>query len=318
MEESRQALHALADNIASVFFGHKRAIKLTLTALLAQGHLLVEDAPGVGKTLLARAVAQSLDLGFKRIQFTPDLLPNDITGVSIYDPRERKFEFVPGPVFTNILLADEINRSSPRTQSSLLETMGESQVSIDGETRSLPTPFFVMATQNPIELQGTYPLPEAQLDRFLLCIDLGYPDAHSEERILESHQLSEPIDQLKSVMNAEQLCHCQKLSSQVKVTNEIRSYIVAMAHATRSHANLRLGLSPRGSLALMKTAQAWAYLRGATYVSPDDIKEVAPSVFGHRLIADAKLEYAGGSMAQIIDEIIRSVPVPTSSQELSN
>ncbi|MFT7619403.1 MAG: MoxR-like ATPase [Planctomycetota bacterium] len=318
MEESRQSLHALANNIASVFLGHQRAIKLTLTALLARGHLLVEDAPGVGKTLLARAVAQSLNLDFKRVQFTPDLLPSDITGVSIYDPSDRKFDFVPGPVFTNILLADEINRSSPRTQSSLLETMGEGQVSVDGVTRVLDKPFFVMATQNPIELQGTYPLPEAQLDRFLLCIDLGYPKAEDEAKILESHRLSEPIDELKAVMDADALMKCQEDSASIQVSPEMRDYIVAIANATRTHEGLRLGLSPRGSLALMKSAQAWAYLTGTSYVSPDDIKAVAKAVLGHRLIPDAKMEYSGGSMNDVITEIIDSVPIPTTSQELSS
>lgn len=318
MEESRQSLIALANNISSVFLGHRRAIKLTLTALLARGHLLVEDAPGVGKTLLARAVAQSLDLDFKRVQFTPDLLPSDITGVSIYDPSERHFDFVPGPVFTNILLADEINRSSPRTQSSLLETMGEGQVSVDGTTRPLSKPFFVMATQNPIELQGTYPLPEAQLDRFLLCIGLGYPQATDEAMILESHRLSEPIDTLKSVMSADALIQCQEDSANIQVSPEIRSYIVAIANATRVHEGLRLGLSPRGSLALMKSAQAWAYLTGTSYVSPDDIKSVAKAVLGHRLIPDARLEYSGGSMDDVIKEIVNSVPVPTTSEEMSN
>ncbi len=267
---------------------------------------------------MARAVAQSLDLEFRRIQFTPDLLPSDITGVSIYDPAERHFEFVPGPVFTNILLADEINRSSPRTQSSLLETMGEGQVSVDGETRILAQPFFVMATQNPIELQGTYPLPEAQLDRFLLCIDLGYPDSVSEARILESHQLIEPIDELKPVMSATALAQCQTDSAQVTVSAEMRTYIVDLANATRQHDGLRLGLSPRGSLALMKTAQAWAYLAGVSYVSPDDVKAVAESVLSHRLIADVRMEYAGGSMPDLVKEIIASVPVPTTSQKLSN
>ncbi len=316
MESPRSALQKLSENIQSVFFGHRRAVQYTLTTLLARGHLLIEDAPGVGKTLLARAVAQSLDLEFRRIQFTPDLLPSDITGVSIYNPTERNFEFVPGPVFTNVLLADEINRTSPRTQSSLLETMGESQVSVDGATHTLADLFFVMATQNPIELQGTYPLPEAQLDRFLMCIELGYPDETSEVRILESHQLAEPIDGLEPVMTGDELRHCQEDASRTVVSPEIRRYIVQIAQATRRHPRVRLGLSPRGSLALMKAAQAWAFLEGSSFVRPDDVKAVAPAVSGHRLVFDLQQPFHGAEIRALVEDVLQEVSVPATPQSV--
>ncbi len=307
----KNAIRNLVANVKSVFFGPDQAVEHAITALLAGGHLLIEDLPGVGKTLLARALAQSFHLDFRRIQFTPDLLPSDVTGLNVFDPRDREFHFVEGPVFTNVLLADEINRSSPRTQSSLLETMGERQVTVDGQTRHLPRPFFVIATQNPVELAGTYPLPEAQLDRFLMRIALGYPAAADESRILDSHLLGEPVEKLGPVMEKEELERLIEATRQVELRPAVRDYIVRLSAATREHDALEIGLSPRGSLALMKSAQALSLLRGRNYVSPDAVQDVALPVMAHRVVVSSRARYAGNSIADLLHEIISQVPVPT-------
>ncbi|MCA9323423.1 MAG: MoxR family ATPase [Planctomycetes bacterium] len=302
-------LARLEENVASVFLGKPRVIRLALTTLLARGHLLIEDAPGLGKTLLARALAKSLDAQFQRIQFTPDLLPSDITGVSIFDPREQRFEFRPGPVFTQILLADEINRGSPRTQSSLLETMEERQVTCDGETRPLPSPFLVIATQNPIEIGGTYPLPEAQLDRFLMRIELGYPESDEEARILELHRKGDLDAELRPVLGADDLRQAQEQVRRMPVATGIDDYIVSLARATREHPAIALGLSTRGAVALMCAAQAWSYLDGERFVSPDAVREIFRPVAIHRILLHAQREISGGARDEVIQEILDAVEV---------
>ncbi len=284
---------------------------MALTALLARGHVLIEDAPGLGKTMLARAFAESLHASFRRIQFTPDLLPSDVTGVSVYHPERHQFEFHPGPVFTQVLLADEINRTSPRTQSALLEAMEEGQVTVDGTTHALEDPFFVIATQNPIELDGTYPLPEAQVDRFLMRLEIGYPEADEEVRILQSQTTGHPIDSLEAVMDVEDLYAIQKEVRQVQVAAEVQRYIVDLVALTRAHPDVRIGISPRGSLALMRAAQAHAFVAGLQFVPPDSVKAVAPSVLSHRLMLDPHREYTGISKADIVTRLLREIPVPT-------
>ena len=307
--ESRAA--ALFENVRKVILGKDEVIKLALTTLVAQGHLLIEDAPGLGKTMLARAIAQSIHAKFKRVQFTPDLLPSDVTGVTVFAPARQDFEFFPGPIFTQILLADEINRTSPRTQSSLLESMEERQVSVDGTTHKLPAPFFVIATQNPIELEGTYPLPEAQLDRFLMRIQLGYPSADDELRILTAQVHEHPIDHLESVMQVDDLLTLQKNARRVKLGVEVQRYIIELVRATRKSKETRLGVSPRGSLALMRAGQAHSYMHGFSFVSPDSIKRVAPFVLAHRILLDPHAEYTGLTTEQVIRRILKEVPVPT-------
>lgn len=300
----------LYENIRKIILGKDEVIKLALVTCIARGHLLIDDAPGLGKTMLARALAQSLRAQFKRIQFTPDLLPSDVTGVTVFDPSHQRFEFFPGPIFTNILLADEINRTSPRTQSSLLECMEEHQVSVDGKTHVLPEPFFVVATQNPIEMEGTYPLPEAQLDRFLLRIELGYPRAEEEVRILEERIQDQPIERLQSVLEARDLLSLQRDARQVRVGREILEYIVAILNATRKRSETRLGASPRGGLALMHAAQAHAFLCGLSFVTPDSVKTVAPHVLPHRILLDPHREHAGLSKRKLVEEILCEIPVP--------
>ena len=307
----RQGIDSLIANVRSVFFGSDQAIEQALTTLLAGGHLLIEDLPGVGKTLLARALAQSFHLDFRRIQFTPDLLPTDVTGLNVFDPRERVFSFIEGPVFTNVLLADEINRASPKTQSALLEAMEERQVSVDGKPLPLPEPFFVIATQNPIELAGTYPLPEAQLDRFLMRVSLGYPTPEDEARILESHRLGEPVDRLGAVMDREELLALIEAARRVEPRPAVRDYVVRLANATRQSDAFAIGLSPRGSLALMRAAQALSLLRGRDYVSPDAVQDVALPVMSHRLVVSSQAHYAGGEVCGLIQEILDRLPVPT-------
>ena len=306
-----ERLEALYENVRKVIVGKDDVIKLALTTLLARGHLLIEDAPGLGKTMLARAIAQSLHATFKRIQFTPDLLPSDVTGVTVFDPSRQRFEFFPGPIFTQVLLGDEINRTSPRTQSSLLESMEERQVTVDGKTHLLPEPFFVVATQNPIELEGTYPLPEAQLDRFLMRIELGYPKPAEEMQILSDQIREHPIHSLLPVLEADDLLSLQEKTREVRVGPEVQHYIVSLISATRKSPDVRLGVSPRGGLALMRAAPAHAFLHELSFVTPDSVKAVAPHVLSHRILLDQHREYTGLSKKKLIEKTLNETPVPT-------
>jgi MoxR-like ATPase len=300
----------IVDNISRVIVGKLPSIELLMTGLIADGHVLLEDIPGLGKTLLAKSLAKSIGASFKRVQFTPDLLPADITGFNIFNQHSDEFVFQPGPVMTHVLLADEINRTIPRTQSSLLESMEERQVTVDGKTYPLPHPFFVMATQNPIELEGTFPLPEAQLDRFLLRIRLGYPDQNEEINILERFQEKDPLIELVSVAEPKEISELQHARKTVHISQPVKEYIVSIVTATRKSAALRLGASPRGSLGLMRTAQALAALRGRDYVLPDDIKYLAVPVLAHRLILKEEEELRGMTQETVLEEIINQTPVP--------
>ncbi len=295
---------AVMDNVERVIIGKRRAIELVMVSLLCEGHVLIEDVPGVGKTMLARAFAISLGGSFKRLQCTPDLLPNDVTGVSVFNQKTGEFEFRPGPAFVNILLADEINRATPRTQSALLESMGEYQVTVDGQTHRLPRPFMVLATQNPVEYEGTFPLPEAQLDRFLMRIDIGYPDLEEEQQILLNLRRTHPVETISQVVDMSRLIDLQSIVWDVTVDETVRSYIVRLAHATRNHYDLFLGASPRGSLGLFKAAQALAAIRGRDYVLPDDIKLLAPSVLEHRLIVKAESALRGRDSETILRNLL--------------
>ncbi len=295
----------------SVIVGKPDVIELTLIALLSDGHLLIEDVPGTGKTMLARALAGSLALHFKRIQFTPDLLPSDVTGLTVYHQKTEEFVFRPGPVFTNILLADEINRATPRTQAALLECMGESQVTVDGKTFSLPKTFFVIATQNPIESQGTFPLPEAQLDRFLMKISVGYPARAEEVSILFAQQHEHPITQISRVLGEEDVARMRAAVKDVHVDPAVGEYVVDIVGATRGHPSLVAGSSPRGSLALMRASQAAAYVRGDTFVRPHVVKRMAPFVLSHRIMLHPQVRISGTTTEKVVAEILNRVPVPT-------
>jgi MoxR-like ATPase len=299
-------------NVEKVIVGKRAAIEMVLVALLCEGHVLIEDVPGVGKTMLARAIAASLGLTFKRLQCTPDLLPNDITGVSVFNQQSRQFEFRPGPAFAQVLLADEINRATPRTQSALLEAMGERQVTVDGTTYALARPFIVLATQNPIEYEGTFPLPEAQLDRFLLKLAMGYPDAAEEGRILRRLQREHPIESLGYVVGPDMLKELARQVWEVHVDETVEDYVVRLVQATRQHADLALGASPRGSLALFKTSQALAALRGRDYVLPDDVKAMLPLALTHRLLLKPESALRGRTAGQIVREILESVELTLS------
>ena len=299
----------IVENIKKVIKGKDEKIKLILAEMYAGGHVLLEDVPGVGKTVLARSIAVSLGLDFKRVQFTPDLLPTDLTGLSIYDRKSENFIFKEGPLFTNILLADEINRATPRTQSALLEAMAERQVTVDGITRKLSNNFFVIATQNPIEYEGTFPLPEAQLDRFMARVSLGYPDKESEMEVLESQIFIHPIERLEPVGSAEEFTKEKENVRHVKVSNEVKEYIVNIVEATRNHQSLKYGASPRGSLALMHMSMAWAYINGRDFVLPDDVKKIAPYVLVHRVIQSTESKILRESKEEIIEDIINKVPV---------
>ncbi len=303
------------ENVERVIIGKRAAIELVLAALLCEGHVLLEDVPGSGKTMLARSVAASLGIGFKRIQCTPDLMPNDVTGVSIFNQKNGEFEFRAGPIFVNILLADEINRATPRTQSALLEAMQEQQVTVDGVTRELPRPFLVLATQNPIEYEGTFPLPEAQLDRFLIRLSLGYPNARDERQILLNLWREHPITRLGKVVDGCELTQLQRRVWDVHVDDTLQEYIVALATATRSHPDLALGISPRGSLALFKAAQALAAVRGRDHVLPDDIKYLVPVTLSHRLILRPEAELRGRSAKVVLDDILHNTPLNLGSVE---
>lgn len=303
----------IVENISKVIVGKGRSIELLLVALLADGHVLIEDVPGLGKTLMAKSLARSIGGSIKRVQFTPDLLPADITGFNVYNQQTGQFTFQPGPVITNILLADEINRTIPRTQASLLESMEERQVTVDGKTFPLPHPFFVMATQNPIELEGTFPLPEAQLDRFLLKIKLGYPEKDEEISILERFQEENPLLELEAVANPEQITELQQARKKVRISSPVRQYITDIVRATRGHKSLRFGASPRGSLGLMRTGQALAALRGREYVLPDDIKYLVRPVLAHRLILKEEERLQEKKQEHFLEDIINQIPVPAPS-----
>lgn len=301
-------------NMSRVIVGKEKCLELLLVGLLADGHILLEDVPGVGKTLMAKSLARSIGGSFKRVQFTPDLLPSDITGFNVYDPQSGQFQFQSGPVMTNVLLADEINRTIPRTQSSLLESMEERQVTVDGRTLSLPSPFFVIATQNPIELEGTFPLPEAQLDRFLLRLRLGYPQRSEEVSILERFQEADPLPALKPVATPQQFAALQQARRQIRVSDAVRRYIADITAATREHEALRFGASPRGALALMRAGQALAAISGREYVLPDDIKRIALPVLSHRLILKDQELLRGASAEQFVIRIMEQTPVPAVSE----
>ena len=300
----------LRENLRLVIKGKDRELDYILAAFAAGGNVLLNDVPGVGKTTLAKAIAASVSASFKRIQFTPDLLPSDILGGSVYNPREGTFSFRQGPVFSQILLADEVNRASPRTQSSLLEAMAEGQVSIEGTTHPLPRPFWVIATQNPVEFHGTYPLPEAQLDRFAIQLALGYPSEEEEARILASQRESHPLDSLRPVASPEDVVHAQAEAKKVHMDEDLAGYIVAIVAETRREPRLALGASPRASLALQSMARAWAYLNGRDAVQPDDVKAVAVETLAHRLILETKAKYSGTTRAAIVKEIVAKVRVP--------
>ncbi|PKR76675.1 AAA family ATPase [Halalkalibacillus sediminis] len=310
MAAQHSKISLLLDNMEKVMVGKREAIELSLVALLAEGHVLLEDVPGVGKTMLVRALAKSLDLDFKRIQFTPDLLPSDVTGVSIYNQKEMNFEFRPGPILGNIVLADEINRTSPKTQSALLESMEEKHITVDGVTMKLSQPFFVMATQNPIEYEGTYPLPEAQLDRFLLKLNLGYPSAEEEVLMLERTSMKHPIDTIDPVMQKEELTQLQEDVSQVHVGKNIKEYIVKIVNNTRNHPMFYLGASPRASIALMKASKAYAFIQGRDYVIPDDVKFMAPHVLSHRLLISSEAKFEGKTSTSILEDLVSKTIIP--------
>ncbi|MBR7554060.1 MoxR family ATPase [Allobacillus sp. SKP8-2] len=303
-------IEELLTNMEKVIVGKRDTIELTVVALLAGGHVLLEDVPGVGKTMLVRALAKSLDLNFKRIQFTPDLLPSDVTGASVYNQKEMTFEFLPGPIFGNIVLADEINRTSPKTQSALLESMEERNITVDGQTMALKQPFFVMATQNPIEYEGTYSLPEAQLDRFLIKLRLGYPTEQEEIDMLGRTTSVHPVDQIQAVMTQEEVIELQQQVQQVHVSNSIKEYIVKLVHQTREHPMLELGASPRASIALMRASKSYAFIQGRDYVVPDDVKWLLHDVLSHRLLVSSEARFEGRTVVSILEEITNKTRIP--------
>ena len=300
----------ISENVEKVILGKHKEVQITLMALLCEGHILIEDVPGVGKTMLARAIARSIGRDFRRIQFTPDMLPSDVTGVSVFNQKTMEFEFRPGPIMTQIVLTDEINRATPKTQSALLEAMEEHQVTVDGVTYPLEKPFLVLATQNPIEYEGTFPLPEAQLDRFMMRITLGYPQPEEEMRILDSQRQSHPIHELQQVISGDELVQAQLAVTDVYVDTLIKEYIVSLVNATRKHPDIYLGASPRGSLALYKTGRANAAVQGREYVIPDDIKLMAEPTLAHRLIVSPSARIKNVDPRAVLNEILDSVPVP--------
>lgn len=309
-ESWNPTLRPVAENIERVIIGKDEVVRLVCVALLAGGHCLIEDVPGVGKTMLVRAVAKSIGCDFRRIQFTPDLLPSDVTGVSIYNQKTQEFEFRAGPVFGQIVLADEINRTSPKTQSALLEALEERHVTADGVTYALPQPFMVLATENPIEFEGTFPLPEAQLDRFLLKFGMGYPTLSDELSILDKQRLHHPIDDLMAVAGPEDVLYWREQVTKVHVDVGIRQYLVGIVQSTRSHDSVYLGASPRASIALFKSAQALAFVAGRDYVIPDDVRYLAPYVLSHRILLSADARLSGVDVSAVVDSIVASRPVP--------
>ena len=310
MEQVQTIVEKITDNVEKVIKGKRDVIELTVLTLLCDGHLLIEDVPGVGKTMLARSIARSTGCTFRRIQFTPDMLPTDITGVSVFNQKTREFEFRPGPIMAQIVLTDEINRATPKTQSALLEAMEERQVTVDGVTYPMPKPFLVLATQNPIEYEGTFPLPEAQVDRFMMRISIGYPKPEDEMDILDSQRLRHPIEDLDQATDVEEFVAAQEAIKQVHVDDLIKEYIIAVVNATRKHPDVYLGSSPRGSLALYKTGRARAAMEGRDYVIPDDIKALALPALAHRLIVSPSARIKNVDPRAVVEEVINSVPVP--------
>lgn len=310
LENARSTAQLIVDNVKRVILGKEEAIELGVIALMCQGHVLIEDVPGVGKTMLARSIARSAGCTFKRIQFTPDLLPTDVTGVSIFNQKTSEFEFREGPIIAQIVLADEINRATPKTQSSTLEAMEERQVTVEGITHYVPNPFMVMATQNPIEYEGTFPLPEAQLDRFFVLIKLGYPTLDEEIAIIEGQQQAHPIETLQAVTSAEEILELQKATREIYVDDLIKRYIVNIVETTRHHDDISLGASPRGSISLFRGAQALALIRGRDYALPDDVKALAVPVISHRLIVSAAARMRGVNASDVMASIVESVAVP--------
>ena len=310
MDQVRETANRIIENVERVIIGKRTEVQLTIIGLLAQGHLLIEDVPGVGKTMLAKSLSRSIGCSFKRIQFTPDMLPSDVTGVSVYNQKTREFEFRPGPIHAQIVLTDEINRATPKTQAALLEAMEERQVTVDGTTHPMVRPFLVLATQNPIEYEGTFPLPEAQLDRFLLRISLGYPEKDDEIRVLDSQQYQHPVESLDQVVSVEELLGAQEKIKEVYVDPLIKSYIVELVRQSRRHPDVYLGASPRGSLALYHAGQARAAVLGRDYVIPDDIKALAPGALAHRIIIGPAARIKDVDARSVVQEITRGVPVP--------
>ena len=300
----------LRENVQKVIVGKEDVINLTLAAVLCEGHILLEDVPGIGKTTLARALAVSLGCTFRRIQFTPDLLPSDVTGLSWFNQKEQEFEFRPGPIISQVVLADEINRATPRTQSALLEAMQERQVTVDGLSRMLPRPFLVLATQNPIDLEGTFPLPEAQIDRFLMRIKIGYPTQEEENQILDRFRTDDPLPDLQPVTQPDEILTLLKERREVRVEESVRDYIVRVARATREHAEINLGASPRATLALYQASQAWAAIHDRDYILPDDVKQMAPHVLTHRLMISPQAQLRGRQPEELVADIVETVPVP--------
>ncbi len=309
MLQAQEALNRITVNMEKVMVGKRREIQYALVALLCQGHVLIEDVPGVGKTTLVRSLARSLGCEFRRIQFTPDLLPSDVTGVSVYNQKTGEFDFRPGPILSQIVLADEINRTSPKTQAALLESMEENQVTVDGVTHRMPRPFLVLATQNPIEYEGTFPLPEAQLDRFLLKLRLGYPTI-DEERLIVQRAKQPPVEELEQVLSGNDVIALQRHAKEIHVDASIEEYIIRIVQATRDHREIYLGASPRGSISLYRTSQALALIRGRDFVTPDDVKEMAPLVLAHRLIVKPEAQLRGAGAEQLVAEVMAQVPVP--------
>ena len=313
MQDIRTVASQIIDNVATVIVGKRDAIELVVVALLADGHILIEDVPGVGKTTLAKAISRSVGLSFKRVQFTPDLLPSDVTGVTIFNQKTSEFEFREGPVMAQIVLADEVNRATPKTQSALLEAMEERQITVDGETYVLPEPFLVLATQNPIEYEGTFPLPEAQLDRFLMRVNLGYPERGDELQVLATRQREQPIDDIQQVVTLEEVFAAQEAVKDVYVDPLVSNYIVDISRATREHNDVYLGASPRGSLGLFRAGQAMAAVAGRDYVVPDDVKRLAESVLSHRVIVSPAARIRSVDTRAIVAGILDFVPVPGAS-----